>query len=74
MTAKGAQPDKIEPAEIKETTFTCRYCGEEKPLTDMVVLSRFFPPVTVCRGCAVRVEYARADRQQEPEQEQVEEN
>jgi len=35
----------------KEVTFKCKYCGETKPLDDMRTLTRFFPPVVVCREC-----------------------
>jgi len=31
--------------------FTCRFCGKQKPLEEMRVLTRFFPPVPACRDC-----------------------
>ncbi len=44
-TKKGQQP------KVKETTFKCKFCGESKPLEEIVVLTRFFPPLIVCRDC-----------------------
>ena len=35
----------------KEITFKCQFCGESKPLDEMVVLTRFFPPIVACRDC-----------------------
>ena len=36
---------------IKEITFKCKFCETSKPLDEMVVLTRFFPPIVVCRDC-----------------------
>jgi len=35
----------------KDVTFKCKFCEESKPLDDMVVLTRYFPPVIACRDC-----------------------
>ena len=32
-------------------TFTCKFCGEQKPIEEMKVAMRFFPPLPVCRDC-----------------------
>ena len=43
-----------EESEVKETreiTFKCRFCGMSKPLDEMMVLTRFFPPIVACRDC-----------------------
>ena len=37
--------------EAKEITFKCRFCGKSKPLDEMRVLTRFFPPIVACRDC-----------------------
>jgi hypothetical protein len=29
-------------------TFTCKFCGKLKPLEEMRVATRFFPPLPVC--------------------------
>lgn len=39
----------------KEIAFKCRFCGEQKPLDDMNVLRRFFPPLVACRACERRI-------------------
>lgn len=36
----------------KEITFKCRFCQQVKPLAEMEVLGRFYPPVVACRDCA----------------------
>ena len=35
----------------KSITFTCKFCGKPKPLEDMRVIMRFFPPLPACRDC-----------------------
>ena len=39
----------------KETTFTCKFCEKSKPLSEMTVITRFFPAVVACRECAKRL-------------------
>jgi len=36
---------------ISEITFTCRFCGESKPLSELTLQTRFFPVLTACRAC-----------------------
>lgn len=48
MTAEG---EKGEEAKTKEVTFKCKFCGKSKPLDEMVVLTRYFPPIVACRDC-----------------------
>ena len=46
------KPAKVSPEkEIKEITFTCRFCGETKPINEMILQTRFFPVLTSCRAC-----------------------
>ena len=37
--------------EAREITFKCRFCGRSRPIDEMVVLTRFFPPMVACRDC-----------------------
>ena len=32
-------------------TFTCKFCGKQKPLDELRLATRFFPPLPVCQGC-----------------------
>ncbi len=43
--------EKGEEPKAKEVTFKCKFCERSKPLNEMEVLTRFFPPVVVCRDC-----------------------
>ncbi len=43
--------EKKKKPKIKEITFKCKFCEKSKPLEEMVVLTRFFPPITACRDC-----------------------
>ena len=47
-TAKKAQ----EVVQEKEIVFTCKHCGETKPLVELVVMRQFFPPISSCKTCA----------------------
>lgn len=31
--------------------FTCRLCGRPKPIEEMKIIERFFPPLPACRDC-----------------------
>jgi len=31
--------------------FTCKYCGEPKPIEEFKVARRFFPPPPLCKDC-----------------------
>jgi transcription elongation factor Elf1 len=48
MTTRPKRKDK---SKEKEITFKCRFCEESKLLDEMVVLTRYFPPVIACRDC-----------------------
>ena len=43
--------EKEEEHKIREITFKCKFCERSKPLDEMVVLTRFFPPIEACRDC-----------------------
>ncbi len=47
----SAEKKKKSAAKTKETTFNCKFCQQEKPLAEMAVLSRFFPPMVACQEC-----------------------
>ncbi len=46
-----AEIEKGEGSGVKEITFKCKFCERSKPLSDMVVVTRFFPPIVACRDC-----------------------
>ncbi len=43
--------EESEAKETKEITFKCKFCGKSKSLGEMMVLTRFFPPIVACRDC-----------------------
>ena len=45
------ETDKDKKPETKELTFKCKFCGESRPLSEMVTLPGFFPPIVACRAC-----------------------
>ncbi|MFC1940315.1 hypothetical protein ACFLXO_06505 [Chloroflexota bacterium] len=52
MTTKT---EKEEEPKAKEITFKCKFCEQFKPLSEMVVLTAFFPPVIACQACENRL-------------------
>lgn len=36
----------------KEVVFICKFCGEAKPLSDLIMLRNLYPQVSCCRECA----------------------
>jgi hypothetical protein len=41
-----------ETTKARTISFKCKFCGESKPLSDLVVLNQYFPPLSACRACA----------------------
>ena len=54
---KSGKKDSTSTGETKEMDFTCRFCGETKPFSEMVLLSRYFPVLTSCRDCDKTLQY-----------------
>ncbi len=42
-------------AKIGTIKFRCQWCQQERPLEDMVSLTRFSPVIIVCRSCARKI-------------------
>lgn len=52
MTSGTKKRDK---SKEKEIIFKCKYCEETKNIDEMVVITRFFPPVIACRDCQKKI-------------------
>ena len=50
----AAKTEKTTPVvtPLKPIFFTCKFCGESKPLQDMIIIRRFYPQLTACSECA----------------------
>ena len=48
MTAK---PERIA-ENSPDVMFKCPFCGETKPLKELVVMRHYYPQVPACRDCA----------------------
>lgn len=50
---KRKEETKSKPSakKAKEIIFTCKYCENDKPLSEMVVVTRFSPPLVACKAC-----------------------
>jgi hypothetical protein len=50
----AAKPEKHVPpvVQIKPIFFTCKFCGETKPLEELTIIRRFYPQLTACAECA----------------------
>jgi len=51
MTAEALKGEQSEAKETREISFRCKFCGKTKPLGEIRTLTRFFPPIVVCRDC-----------------------
>jgi transcription elongation factor Elf1 len=43
----------VETIKDKEIVFKCKYCGETKPLSDLVVMRQYYPQLSACKNCAM---------------------
>jgi hypothetical protein len=34
-----------------EIVFKCRFCGESKPLVELVMIRHYYPPLAACGDC-----------------------
>jgi len=51
MPAKKEKTD----TKVKETNFTCKFCEQSKPISEMTVIARFFPAVSACKECGKKL-------------------
>lgn len=52
MTSEGGRENEKSTTKVaREITFKCQSCGQYKPLKEMMVVTRFFPPLVVCQDC-----------------------
>ena len=58
------QKTSINPDE-KSTTFICRFCGQTKPLDEMILQTRFFPVLTSCRDCEKKLQSLKIEEPQD---------
>jgi len=62
MSARSEKEVEIVPQQ--EITFRCKYCGESKPIAEMVVMKQYFPQLVACRTCSVSIRNRRQDSQE----------
>ena len=51
MATKATKEADSDSKESGGITFKCPFCGKAKPIGEMIVLGRFFPPIVACRDC-----------------------
>jgi len=51
MTTQLKDKEESKTKETREITFRCKYCGRTKPLSEIITLTRFFPPLVACKDC-----------------------
>lgn len=42
---------KISGSKDKKITFKCNYCKKTRPFSEMVIVTRYFPAVVICKDC-----------------------
>jgi len=47
----AGEKEKEEGLKVEEISFECKVCQQSKPLDEMVVITRYFPPLIACREC-----------------------
>ena len=42
----------VEAKKESEIVFKCKFCGETKPLSELVVMRHYYPQISACKKCA----------------------
>lgn len=51
-----AKKEKTESAvKTKEAVFVCKFCEKSLPISEMTVITRFFPAAVSCKVCAKKL-------------------
>jgi hypothetical protein len=55
--------EKTEPVvKDPEIVFKCKFCGETKPLAELVIIRHYYPQLSSCRACSKGVvDHAKVD-------------
>jgi len=75
VTVEEKGKGKSKAGKPRGITFKCRLCERSRPLDEMVVLTRFFPPVVACKDCAKMIdskENREEDREEDKEEDKEE--
>jgi hypothetical protein len=56
MTTRISEREQSEAKELREITFKCKFCEQNKPLDEMRTLTRFFPWAVACQDCAKKMQ------------------
>ncbi len=43
----------VEVVPEKVVMFKCKFCGEEKPLSELVVMRQYYPQIAACKPCSI---------------------
>jgi transcription elongation factor Elf1 len=42
----------VQTEQPKTVMFKCQFCGESKPLDDLLMMRQYYPVLTACKECA----------------------
>jgi hypothetical protein len=42
----------VQAEQPKAITFKCQFCGENKPLADLLMMRQYYPILSACKDCA----------------------
>jgi hypothetical protein len=51
MSDKSAKTD-MKTEEPNTIMFTCKFCGESKPIAEMIIIRSYFPILAACKECS----------------------
>lgn|GEM_PF-1400689 len=52
MVQEQVKPEQtVSQTENQEIMFRCRFCGQSRPLKEMVRINRYYPPQVACFEC-----------------------
>ena len=45
-----------ETSKVRNITIKCKFCEGSKPLNEMVIMTKFFPSIVLCRDCEKKID------------------
>jgi len=50
--SEKSEKKTVQPEQLQPIMFKCQFCGESKPLADLIMMRQYYPVIAACKDCA----------------------